>query len=698
MEFQVLGPMCIRRDGHEAGPSGRMQRALLGMLLLRANRAVPADTLVEAMWGDRLNDRVLPNLHVHIHRLRRALAEPRRLTSTPYGYRLTVRAGEVDSERFESLVAEAVDTGSVDPSHTAQLLRTALRLWLGPPFDGVDVPTLVDEARRLEDRRLLAIEQLYVAELARGRHADIISELGEQVRLNPLRERLQTALLVALYRAGQQSRALAVYRTARQVLVEELGQEPGPELRRAHECVLTGVPVDLGERQEIPAPAQLPHDIPDFVGRAPELAELDRSARAAHVPLVVVTGTAGVGKTALARHWAHRMREYFPDGQLYVDMCGYAPDDPVRTGEVLTGFLRALGVEEATIPADTSQRAARFRTMIDGRRMLIILDNALTADQVRALLPGTPSSFVLVTSRDALAGLTARDGAHRVDLDRMSHDEASALVDSRLPADVDRCAEAVARLIGSCAHLPLALRVATSRVRVRYGDGLRELVTELTDERSQLDVLETGDEYTSVRAVFSWSYHQLAEDAARLFRLFAFTCPHREHRIGVFGTAALLGTDDVGLSRRLLDDLVRANLIIADPAGRYAVHELLRVYAAELAEEHEDITAAEERLLGYYLHNASRAASRLGYDDIQPEAFVTSPPVTHHLPDAESARRWLEAEGPALVCCAELAARSGRTGYVARLRAILRRHPGGVGSSMDHLGRQCGLEGGATGA
>src|SRR5699024_9112826 len=243
-------------------------------------------------------------------------------------------------------------------------------------------------------------------------------------------------------------------------------------------------------------------------------------------------------------------------------------------------------------------------------------------------------------------------------------------------ADVDRCAEAVARLIGSCAHLPLALRVATSRVRVRHADGLGELVAELTDERSQLDVLETGDEYTSVRAVFSWSYHQLAEDAARLFRLFAFTCPHREHRIGISGTAALLGTDNVGLSRRLLDDLVRANLSVGDPAGRYAVHELLRVYAAELAEEHEDITTAEERLLGYYLHNACRAASRLWPDYIQPHACVTSPPVTCPLPDAESARRWREAEGPALVCSAELSARSGRTRYVARVRAILRRHPG----------------------
>jgi len=349
--------------------------------------------------------------------------------------------------------------------------------------------------------------------------------------------------------------------------------------------------------------------------------------------------------------------------------------------------LRALGLDDAAIPADTSQRAARFRTMIDQRRMLIVLDNVLTADQVRPLLPGTSSCFVIVTSRDSLAGLTARDGAHRVDLDRMSHDEARALVARRLPDDADRDDETVTQLITHCARLPLALRVATGRVHDRREDRLTALVTELTDERSQLDVLETGDDYTSVRAVFSWSYHQLGEDAARLFRLFAFTCPHHEHRIGVSGTAALLGTDDVCWTRRLLDVLVRANLIVGHLDGRYAVHELLRVYGAELAEEHEDVIAAQERLLGYYVHTAAEAVAHLRPADIHPAPRTPVPSVTHDLPDAESAQRWLETEQSVLVCCAELAAQSGRMDFVTEVLAILSRHPGEVGSSVDYLER-----------
>ncbi|WP_158628653.1 AfsR/SARP family transcriptional regulator [Saccharopolyspora rhizosphaerae] len=668
MRFDVLGPVRVRHGTAEVPVPGLLRQRLLALLLAHANTPVSAGWLSTALWGGE-PERRGSKLHLLVHRLRRTLGEPERLVSDAGSYSLQVGPDELDVERFETLLDLA--ERNLDPQRRVEVLRQALRLWRGSPFQDLDLAELVGEAQRVEERRLVALEQLHAAELDCGRHSFIIADLSELVRENPLRERLHALLMTALYRAGRQADALAVYRRARRTVVDELGLEPGPALRALERRILSGEHIEFESPTARLAtrPAQLPHDVPGFVGREAALAELDRLSEKTDVPLAVVAGTAGVGKSALVTHWAHEARNRFPDGQLYVDLRGYGPDEPLTTTDVLAGFLRALGVPGDAIPADATERAARFRTVVDQRRLLIVLDNAAAADQVRPLLPGTPTSFVVVTSRDSLPGLSARDGACRLVLDRMDAAEAHALLTDRL-GDQGVSAETSRPLIERCARLPLALRVAAERLHQSKTRDVGELLEELTDEHRSLDALETGDEHTSVRAVFSWSYRNLSDDAARLFRLCGFTCRHAGHRVGTYALTALLGADDVQTTQRLLDVLVRAHLITEVGHSRYEMHALLGDYAAELAEQERNQPAVVDRLLGFYLHTADQAM-RLLQPSRQPEAGGLPRPVAMpRLTSEAAAVRWLEIERPNLMCVAETAAKAGMddlVGVVCRL-------------------------------
>lgn len=361
--FAVLGPMEIRRGETGEAVTGRLRRTLLGVLLARPGGGVPADTLSDALWGERPDERAAARLQLHIHRLRAFLGDPDRLAFGVDGYRLRVASGELDADRFETLIAEALRVRAREPGRAAVLLREALELWRGVPFAGLEVPLLDDWAHRLGERRLTAYEALYEAELACGNETAAVDGLSALVREHPLRERLHALLMTALYRAGRPADALAVYRTARERLVTELGLEPGPELRALERSVLAGEPIGRAARpgpSGAPAPpvprtpAQLPADVTRFTGREAELAELDallaRPGNSGPVLVTAVAGTAGVGKTALAVRWAHRVRDRFPDGQLYVDLHGYGPDRPVAPEDALAGFLRALGVDGGSIP------------------------------------------------------------------------------------------------------------------------------------------------------------------------------------------------------------------------------------------------------------------------------------------------------------------------------------------------------------
>jgi tetratricopeptide (TPR) repeat protein/transcriptional regulator with XRE-family HTH domain len=428
-------------------------------------------------------------------------------------------------------------------------------------------------------------------------------------------------------------------------------------------------------------PRQLPGPVRQFVGRDSELAALtallDQSDTTSDAVLIsAIGGTAGVGKTVLAVRWAHQIAERFPDGQLYVNLRGYDPDEPLLAADALAGFLRDLGVPGPDIPAACSERAARFRSLLAGRRMLVVLDNAAQAEQVRPFLPGSPGCVTLVTSRDALAGLVARDGAVRLDLDLLPPAGAVELLRALIGARVDADPAAAYALAARCARLPLALRVAAELATTRPAVSLSELAGELADQQQRLDMLDaSGDSRAGIRAVFSWSYQHLNADAARSFRLVSL---HPRLDFGVQAAAALAATTAVH-ARRLLDALARAHLVQAAAPGRYALHDLLRAYARELASIHDgegEQRAALTRLFDYYLQASAAAMDTLFPSEAASRPTIT-PPVGCALPPVENltaAREWLDAERANLVATAVHTATHGWPDHAIRLAAILFRY------------------------
>lgn len=674
MEFKVLGPVRIRHDSATIELAGRMQRILLGVLLTHANRTVDPEVLIDALWqGERVSGAV-SRLQVHIHRLRRSLDEPERLRFGPGGYRLRVAAGELDAEQFEAFLERAEDT--TDPHQAAALLRDALDLWQGPPYEGLEVEVLTDEAHRWEALRQAATEALYAAELARGRHAAVLADLTDLVRRAPLRERPQALLVQALHRSGRRAEALQTYDTARSLLAEELGLDPGPELRAAQSQVLAddqerSVPESTGRM----VPRQLPPAGRGFVGRRDALDNLDRLLEEERTSsqVVVVTGTPGVGKSALAAQWSHRVVDRFPDGQLWIDLQGYGPSPPARSHDVLAAFLRALGVSGPEVPTDAAEREARFRSLTGDLQLLVVLDNASTAEQVRPLLPAAPSCLVLITGRDVLGGLAARDGAHRVDLDQLTPTEATELLENRLGPDVVCRADrsAVAALVSQCARLPLALRIAAEVLRGPPERGIDELASALADEQQRVGLLQLGDDpHSALPVVFSWSYQQLPDDAATLFRVGGL------HPGGSTDLTALAAMADlpVAQTRRALAVLVRTHLVdVVD--GRYGMHDLLHAYARHLAERIDTVAgraAAIDRLLEHHLSRTAAAMDLIAPHEASRRPAVRTPtPTATASATKEDAHRWLDAERATLL---GLAQHTGRDRAVVDLSGLLWRY------------------------
>ena len=604
MEFFLLGPLLVFTAARAEirVPAGK-QRILLAVLLLHPNRVVSADILVEALWGGEPPPSATAAMRNYVKRLRSTLndADHDLIRTVPSGYVIRVAQGGLDVTRFEELERagrEAAAAGDWD--RAADLLRTALSLWRGEPFEGVRSEWLaIRELPRLAELRLRALETLTDLELRLGRHDEAITELLRLTNVHPLRERLYHLLMLALCQDGRHAEAVTVYHSARRALITELGTEPGPDLRGLHQRILTADPTLAGSgprraahamvivpdvRDGPSPPRQLPAVARHFSGRVAELTALRRAlsktADASRLASIAVTGTAGVGKTALALRWAHEVAPLFPDGQLYVDLRGYDTGTALEPAEALAGFLRSLGVPESGIPADQTERAACFRSLLAGQRVLVVLDNARSAEHVRPLLPATPGCAAIVTSRDSLAGLVVRDSAQRVDLDLLPLTDAEHLLRSLIGGRAEADPAATRKLAIHCARLPLALCAAAELAATRPSAPLAWLVRQLGRRHRRLDLLSSGgDPRTAVRAVFSWSYQHLDHDSARAFRLLGL---YPGTGIEPYAGAALMGTTEAH-ARRLLMALARAHLIKpADPA-RYAMHGLLRIYAAELA-------------------------------------------------------------------------------------------------------------------
>jgi DNA-binding SARP family transcriptional activator len=690
MWLAILGPLLVH-DGETPVdvPRGRL-RVLLAALLLHAGNPVGADTLADVVWDGAPPPGAAVTLRSHVLRLRRVLG-PRagaRLVTRHPGYLLQAGEDEVDVLRFRGLCRDAGAALRGGAWTRADgLLGEALALWRGAAL--ADVPSdqlLREEMPGLDELRLQAEEWRADAALHLGRHDQLVAGLRSLAAQHPLRERFHAQLMLALYRCGRRSEALAAYQRARDILVDELGVEPGPGLRELHQRVLAADPALAIPKPTRPGqtgpervtPRELPPMVPGFTGRSAELQALtrllDRPDERAPETVVIsaIGGTAGVGKTTLALHWAHQAAGRFPNGQLYVNLRGYDPDLPMPPADALAGFLRSLGVPGPDIPPETEQRAARYRSLTADKQMLIVLDNAGSADQVRPLLPGTPACTVVVTSRNALTGLVARDGAARLDLDVLPLQDAIGLLRTLIGARVDAEPEAAAELAGQCCRLPLALRIAAELAATRPAEPLTALTGELADHSARLDLLAAGgDPGTEVRAVFSWSYRHLDAGTARTFRLLGL---HPGPDFEPYAAAALTGTT-TQQARRALDVLADGHLLSPAAPGRYGMHDLLRSYARELSatlDGGQEQHAALTRLFDYYLHTAAAAMDILFPAEHHRRPRIPRPatPVPP-LPDSAAAREWLDRERAVLVAAAGHTAAHGWPGHATRLAVTL---------------------------
>jgi DNA-binding SARP family transcriptional activator/tetratricopeptide (TPR) repeat protein len=676
MEFCLLGPLTVRRGGMAVAVSRGRQRAVLAALLLRANHVVPVDELAEALWGPGLPPSARVSVQNYVARLRGTLGPAAsRIATHPNGYLIRVGDGELDVARFEVLLGQARTASRQSRwAEAAGRAEAGLALWRGEPLADADSEVLAArEAPRLAELRLQAAETRIDAELHLGGQGEVIGELRQLAGAQPLRERLHALLMLALYRDNRQAEALAAYRQARRVLVEELGTEPGAELQRLHQQILDADPALILTGPATPpvtdtgVPRQLPAAVAGFTGRAAELQALTRvldeagAGEAGTVVISAIGGTAGVGKSALALYWAHQVAARFGDGQLYVNLRGFDPSGtPATPAEAIRGFLDALGVPPERIPPVPDAQAGLYRSLLSGKRMLIVLDNARDEKQVRPLLPASPGTLVLVTSRSQLSGLGAADGARLITLDVLSHGEAVQLLTTRLGRD--RAAaepSAVDQIVSLCACLPLALAVVAARAAIRPGFPLAALAAELADSAGRLDALDAGDPGSSVRAVFSWSTRQLTGEARGMFRLLGI---HPGPDITVPAAASLAGRRE-SQARALLRELARTHLITEHVPGRYAFHDLLRAYAAEQAHHAGSDAARREatgRVLDHYLHTAARAAL-LCHPAKEPVVLASPRPgaAPEQPADRRQAMAWFEAEHQVLLAAVSLAAGSG---------------------------------------
>lgn len=725
LTFSVLGPVRAWRDDAELDLGPPQQRALLAVLLINDGHPLSLREIVGVLWGADPPDTADNLVHRYVGALRR-LFEPgltgrgasRVLVRGSGGYRLDVDPADVDVARFRRLRRDAERS---EPERAAELLLAALDLWRGPVAADIPADVRIRPAFTLVDgERLAAVKS--AAEHAPAAGVEVAERVLAAVRTaaaeHRLDELLQARFMLVLAATGKQAEALDVFRATRELLAGDLGLDPGPELREAHERVLrqqtearpresrraeAGLREDqraeagrraedelqqsgparaeLGQAGEddgpddsrntaagaVKRPAQLPPDLAVFAGRRPEL-ELFPPVGDEPGPAAVVTvgGMGGAGKTTLAVHWAHRIADHFPDGHLYIDLHGFSPNRAmISPADALHSFLEALGVPVRTIPASLEAQTALFRSLLAGRRVLIVLDNARDSEQVLPLLPGAPGCLTVVTSRHQLYDLVSTHGATAITLEHLPAGDAIELLSRRLGAErVAREPAAAAEIAELSGRIPLTLAMVCARAAMNPRFSLAAVARELRESHGSLDAFEGESARSGVRSVFDWSYRVLTPPAARMFRLFAL---HPGPECSTAAAASLAG-EPVGKARRALAELLRANLIVETEPGRYGCHDLLRAYARELDGEDDD---ARRRMLDHYLHSAVDATSvlfpgreRLPLAPSEPGALVSG------FRDAGEAAAWFDSERPVLIAAIKQNATAG-DGYAWQLAVAL---------------------------
>lgn len=673
MRFRVLGSIDAEVNGQAVDLGPRRQQCVLVALLADVNNIVSADELADRVWGEAPPRRARDTLYAYLSRLRRVLAVTKQahLLHRSNGYQLVVDEGDIDLYRFRQLIDQGRSAGTDEQAVAA--FAEGLALWRGDAFHGLDTPWISGLRGELDRQRLHAELDHTDRRLRLGQDAELIAELSARTAAHPLDERLAGQLLLALARSGQPAAALDRYERIRSRLAEELGTDPSPELRGLHQQILTSDPAILAAprviRDRRPVPSVVPRQLPPaprlFAGRAVELAALS-AVSAARVDtgqalaISVVGGAGGVGKTWLALHWAHRNLDRFPDGQLFVNLRGFDPSGVrMSTPAALRCLLDGLGVDMTDIPADFEAQVGLYRSLVAGRRMLILIDNVGDAAQVDPLLPGSASCTVLITSRDRLTGLVSAHGAQPLLVDMLPDSDARALLalrlgDARLAAEP----ESVADLLACCAGLPLALSIVAGRAQELSEFPLSTVAADLHDAASRLAALD-DDPTTGVRACLSWSYSALSPAQARVFGLLGLA-PGPD--ISLPAAANLAGLD-LNEARIVLRGLVRVSLLQQHAPDRYRMHDLVRLYASEQASRSVRLRyrrAALLRLMDFYTHTAHRGERLL--DPSRPLISLNQPhagvhPLDHG--DRAATLAWFEAEHACLLAALELAVTEG---------------------------------------
>lgn len=683
----VLGPLEAWRGGVRLGLGPLRQRALLGLLAVNAGELVRRESVIDTLWGDDPPVTAVNLVQAHVSRLRKVLDPGRSprgsgelLASVGASYRLQAADGGLDLLAFRQMTGRARAVSSAgDAAAACELYENALGLWRGEPLADIDLLRSHLAVTHLGGRLAAVVLEYAETASAAGCHERALPRLEQLARAEPLNERAGALLMIALASVGRPDAALRVYEELRFRLDEQLGMRPGPELAEAHLRVLRQQVSVIQHSEQlrladpagrVPSPSviprQLPPAVPHFTGREDELATLTallrrpggaEDARPA-VVISAIGGTAGIGKTALAVHWAHEIKERFPDGQLYVNLRGYHPTaKPAEPGEAIRGFLDALNVSPSRLPASLEAQIMLYRSLLAGRRMLIVLDNARDAQHARPLLPGSDGCLAIITSRSQLAGLVAAEGARLLTLGLLTDAQARELLVARLnPARAAAEPDAVDQLARLCAGLPLALSIVAARAAARTGLPLAAFITELRDDQALLDALDAGDAAASVRAVLSWSYQNLTDQAARMFRLLGL---HPGPDISAAAAARLAGISS-RQARRPLDELTNANILTEHSVGRFAFHDLLRAYAIEEGRARDsdgDRQVALRQVLDYYMCTAYKAALLLN-----PSRDVLADPPAETMPaelrGGTQALAWFEAEHAVLLAAIAYAAKA----------------------------------------